>query len=92
MHTRLLRYGALALGAALGAALPHTRQEDEAVGEIADKVKGKAASLASDVYEDGKTRAADLYAKGKEGVAEVYDELTSGNGAGEAAPKANGLH
>lgn len=71
---------AFAAGAALGAALPHTREEDKLVGEVADKVKGKAADLAADAYEDGKEKAADLYERGKEGAAQLYDEVR-GNGA-----------
>lgn len=76
---------AFAAGAALGAALPHTEQEDAAVGELGDKVRGKAAEVAADVYEEGKARAADLYEKGKEGVAELYDEVAGKleNGASE---------
>jgi hypothetical protein len=66
---------AFAAGAALGAALPHPAQEDAAVGELGDKVRGKAAEVASDVYEEGKARAADLYEKGKDGVAELYDDV-----------------
>lgn len=68
---------AFAAGAALGAALPHTAQEDAAVGELGDKVRGKAAEVAADVYEEGKARAADLYEKGKDGVAELYDDVVS---------------
>jgi len=65
---------AFAAGAALGAALPHTEQEDKAVGELADEVRSKAIDVASEVYEEGKTRVADLYEKGKDGAAKVYDE------------------
>ena len=65
---------AFAAGAAIGAALPHTEQEDQAVGKVADKVKRQAAEAASDVYEDGKARAAELYDKGKEGAAQVYSD------------------
>ena len=71
---------AFAAGAALGAALPHTREEDKLVGEAADKVKSKAADLAADAYEEGKEKAADLYERGKEGAAQLYDEVR-GNGA-----------
>jgi hypothetical protein len=66
---------AFAAGAAIGAALPHTDQEDQAIGKVADKVKGKAVAAASDVYEDGKTKAAELYEKGKDGAAQVYDNV-----------------
>jgi len=66
---------AFAAGAAIGAALPHTEQEDQAVGKLADKVKGQAAELASDAYDEGKARAADLYEKGKERAAQAYGDL-----------------
>ncbi len=68
---------AFAAGAAIGAALPHTDQEDQALGKVADKVKGKAVEAASEAYEEGKTRAAELYEKGKEGAAQVYDDVRS---------------
>ena len=73
---------AFAAGAALGAALPHTEQEDKAVGKLGDEVRHKAAEVAGEVYEDTKARAADLYEKGKEGVSELYDEVAH---AGEAS-------
>jgi hypothetical protein len=66
---------AFAAGAALGAALPPTKEEDRMVGEFADKVKGEAAEMASDAYEEGKSRAGELYEKGKAGVAKVADEV-----------------
>jgi hypothetical protein len=66
---------AFAAGAAIGAALPHTEQEDQAIGKVADKVKRQAASAASDVYEEGRARAAELYEKGKEGATELYDDV-----------------
>jgi len=66
---------AFAAGAAIGAALPHTDQEDQAIGKVADQVKGKAVEAASEVYEDGKAKAAELYEKGKDGAAQVYDDV-----------------
>ena len=71
---------AFAAGAALGAALPHTEQEDKVVGELADEVKGKALDVASEVYEEGKTRVADLYEKGKDGAAMVDDDTVKAVG------------
>ena len=65
---------AFAAGAAIGAALPHTEQEDKAVGKVADQVKQKAADAALDVYEEGKAGATALYEQGKESVAKVYGE------------------
>ena len=66
---------AFAAGAAIGAALPNTEQEDKAIGKIADKVKTKAAEVASDTYEEGKARAADLYEQGKESATHLYEEV-----------------
>jgi len=66
---------AFAAGAALAAALPHTRLEDKAVGKAADKVRTKAADVAADIYEDGKSRIGDLYERGKEKVVEVYEDV-----------------
>lgn len=66
---------AFAAGAAIGAALPHTDQEDQAIGKIADKVKQQAADTALEVYEEGKAGAAELYDKGKEGAAKVYSDM-----------------
>jgi ElaB/YqjD/DUF883 family membrane-anchored ribosome-binding protein len=65
---------AFAAGAAIGAALPHTDQEDQAIGKVSDKVKKQAADAALDVYEEGKAGAAELYQKGKEGAAQVYSD------------------
>ena len=70
---------AFAAGAAIGAALPHTTQEDQAVGKLADKVKGKAGEAASELYEEGKARAADIYEHGKEDAADLYDDLVERN-------------
>jgi ElaB/YqjD/DUF883 family membrane-anchored ribosome-binding protein len=74
---------AFAAGAALGAALPHTEQEDSAVGKLADEVRGKAADVASEVYDESKSRVAELYEKGKDGVAKVYDEAVQTATGGE---------
>lgn len=66
---------AFAAGAALGAALPHTPVEDKALGKVADKVRAKATDVASDIYEEGKSRAGDIYERGKEKVSEVYEDI-----------------
>lgn len=69
---------AFAVGAALGAALPHTRQEDKILGEAADAVKGKAAEEAHHLYEEGKERAEHLYQQATDKVAEVHDQAKAG--------------
>lgn len=73
---------AFAAGAALAAALPHTREEDKLVGEVADNVRREA----------GKT-AAELYEEGKEKVGEVYEEAadTAGRLYGDAKDRLNAL-
>lgn len=65
---------AFAAGAALGAALPHTAQEDELLGEQADKVRGQATAAAGDLYAQGKDKAADLYKDASAKVSEVYSD------------------
>jgi vacuolar-type H+-ATPase subunit H len=65
---------AFAAGAALGAAVPHTRQEDELMGEMADKVKRQAGEVASDLYEQGKETAEEVYEDVTEKAGEVYDD------------------
>jgi uncharacterized protein YjbJ (UPF0337 family) len=66
---------AFAVGAAVGAALPHTDQEDQLLGEQADKLRGKAAETAGKLYEDGKEKAAELYDAASAQAGELYDEV-----------------
>jgi len=77
---------AFAAGAALGAALPHTRQEDKLVGEAGDKLRGEAAHVAGDLYEKGKEQVGDAYeqvaAKAGEAYEDVKGKLSSENQAG----------
>ena len=68
---------AFAAGAALAAALPSTRQEDEAVGEYADGIKRDATHAASDMYEKGKQEAAHLYDEASQKAGEVYSDAKS---------------
>ncbi|MBT9371475.1 DUF3618 domain-containing protein [Rhizobium sp. CSW-27] len=51
---------AFALGAAIGAALPRTEQEDEMLGETSDAVKGMAARRASQAMDTAEQTASDL--------------------------------
>jgi gas vesicle protein len=82
---------AFAAGAALGATLPHTREEDAAIGKVADKVRGKAMDAASDLYDEGKEKAGELYEKGKEKVGEVYEDARQNLGANSQL-RGPGLH
>jgi len=64
---------AFAVGAALGAALPHTRQEDEMLGETADEIRRKAADRASDMIDKGGAAVSDVYDKAVSVAADVHD-------------------
>jgi hypothetical protein len=66
---------AFAVGAAVGAALPHTAQEDELLGEQADKLRGKAAKQAGKLYEQGKEKAAELYEDASAQAGEIYGDV-----------------
>ncbi|MEO6396173.1 MAG: DUF3618 domain-containing protein [Devosia sp.] len=65
---------AFAAGAALGATLPHTEQEDQLLGREADRVKRKAGKVAGELYEEGKEQAADLYDKATDKASQIYSD------------------
>lgn len=69
---------AFALGAALGSALPHTREEDKILGEAADAVKAKAGAVMAEGYEEGKEKAQQVYESATEKAAEVYGQVKDG--------------
>ena len=69
---------AFALGAALGATLPHTEQEDAVLGEASDAVKEKVGEAAGDLYEQGKDKASELYASAAEKAGELYQQAREG--------------
>ena len=64
---------AFALGAAIGAALPHTRREDDAMGETADGVRNEMSAKASDTMHKVEEAASDVYSKAAEVASEVHD-------------------
>lgn len=64
---------AFAVGAAIGAALPHTEQEDEVFGETADSIKANMTSQASDLVEQGKDVASDVLEKAVSVASDVHD-------------------
>lgn len=66
---------AFAVGAAVGAALPHTAQEDELLGEQADKLRHKAAHQAGKLYEQGKEKAAELYEDASAQAEQIYSDV-----------------
>jgi ElaB/YqjD/DUF883 family membrane-anchored ribosome-binding protein len=66
---------AFAAGAAIGAALPHTREEDRLVGEAADKIRREAGQVAGDLYEKGKEQVGQAYENVAEKAGEAYDDV-----------------
>jgi hypothetical protein len=56
----------LAMGAALGAALPETEAENRVAGEASDDLKQSASDFAGEQYEKAKTVAEHAYEKGKQ--------------------------
>jgi len=64
---------AFALGAAIGATLPHTEKEDEDLGEAADAAKDAVAKQASAVVDQGKEFASDVYDKAVSVATDVHD-------------------
>lgn len=64
---------AFAVGAAIGASLPHTQKEDELVGEAADAVREDLSGRASDLMGKGKDVAKDVYEKAVSVAADVHD-------------------
>lgn len=83
---------AFAAGAALGAALPHTEQEDHLLGAQADKVRDKATAATGDIYEQGKEKVAELYrdatAKTQDAYGAVKDQIATVKDA-SAGPSSN---
>lgn len=69
---------AFAAGAAFGAALPHTEQEDALLGEAADNVKGMAAEQAHDLYDKGRDKASEIYGEAADRAGELYEQVKSG--------------
>lgn len=69
---------AFALGAALGSALPHTRQEDAVLGEAADAVKEKVGEKAADLYDQGKEKATELYETASDKAGRLYQQAKDG--------------
>lgn len=68
---------AFAAGAALGATLPHTKQEDALMGEAADGIKREAGHVAVDLYEQGKEKAGEIYSDVSEKAGEIYEDAKS---------------
>ena len=81
---------AFAAGAALGAVLPATREEDEAIGKVADDVKREAAHRAGDLYEQGKEKVTEAYDEASDKAGEIYSDAKRKLSGEAGAPVGNG--
>lgn len=81
---------AFAVGAAIGAALPHSQPEDDVLGEAADAVKAKAVAgvneavdrsvdIATDFVEKAASVTADVHDAAKDRISEEIDNLKNRN-------------
>lgn len=77
---------AFAVGAAIGALLPHTRKEDELLGDTADSVRAEAGRKAGELYQAGKEQVSSLYGEAAGKAGELYSKATER--AGEAYEQA----
>jgi hypothetical protein len=75
---------AFAVGAAIGAALPHTDIEDAVAGEVAEGVKDSISEKTGDLLDKGKEAAADVYDQAAAVVDDAY-EAVSGRIKNEAS-------
>src|SRR5690606_37685275 len=65
---------AFAAGAAIGAILPRTREEDRLMGEMSDDIKDQASQAAAELYEQGKEKASEVYEDVSEQARRVYED------------------
>ncbi|NNH65829.1 DUF3618 domain-containing protein [Rhizobium laguerreae] len=66
---------AFAVGAAIGAALPHTDTEDEWIGDAADSAKDTLSDQAQDVAAQGKEVASEVYQKAVDIASDTHDAV-----------------
>ena len=66
---------AFAIGAAIGAALPHSETEDDLLGDVADSTKNKVTAASQEVVDRGKEVASELYEKVSEVASDTHDTI-----------------
>ncbi|QKK26880.1 DUF3618 domain-containing protein [Rhizobium hidalgonense] len=66
---------AFAVGAAIGAALPHTDVEDELLGEVSDSTTDELGARALDLIDQGKETATEFYEKAAEVASDAHDAV-----------------
>jgi hypothetical protein len=65
---------AFAAGAAIGAVIPHTSQEDRLMGEEADRIRRKAARASREVIDEGKDKLAETYDEARRAGTRAYQD------------------
>ena len=65
---------AFAVGAMIGAAAPHTREEDELMGKASDRLKDRATREAHDLYLEGKEQVQQRYSEAKENAPRLFGD------------------
>jgi hypothetical protein len=83
---------AFAVGAAIGAALPHTETEDKLLGDASDSTKDMAKSRAADAVEHGKEVASEVYDNVAKAAAAGHDTIKSSLGDQPKEPSDRPLH
>lgn len=63
------------MGAAIGAALPHTDVEDELVGEVSYSTTDELGARALDLIDQGKETATEFYEKAAEVASDAHDAV-----------------
>ena len=81
-----------AVGAAIGAALPHTETEDKLLGDASDSTKDMAKSRAADAVEHGKEVASEVYDNVAKAAAAGQDTIKSSLGDQPKEPSDRPLH
>jgi hypothetical protein len=66
---------AFAIGAAIGATLPHTETEDAFFGDAADEAKDALSEEVSPMVEQGKNIASEVYQKAAAVAADAHDSV-----------------
>lgn len=86
---------AFAVGAAVGATLPHTDEEDQWLGKEADRIRGEAGQAAGNLYSQSKKEASEAYEDATDRVGQMYKETkerVANIAGGSGAPTSMSKH
>ena len=86
----------IALGAAIGAALPSTRKEDELMGSTSDRLTGAVKAKGQEVLEEAKSKGQEaleeVKAKGQEVLEDAKDAVNKDKPSGGNPPGGSGTN